>query len=91
MSKFLYNKRVLVTTVIAVFIVGGLLDILQHHIVVGSVFIFLALLPAIFLLLQIKMMHGSIFNRETLIFIFTMVMTALLTIAVTTLVEMLYR
>ena len=91
MGKFLYNKRVLVITIIAAFIAAGLIDILQHHIVIGSIFIFLALLPAIFLLLQIKMMHGSIFNRETLIFISTIVLAALLTIALTPLVEMLYR
>jgi len=91
MSKFLYNKRVLVITVIAAFIAGGLIAILQHHNVVGIVFIFLALLPAIFLLLQIKMMHGSIFNRETLTFILIIVMTALLTIALTPLVEMLFQ
>jgi hypothetical protein len=91
MSKFLYNKRVLVITVIAGLIAGGLLDILQHHTVVGIVLIFLALLPAIFLLLQIKMMHGSIFNRETLTFMLIIVMTALLTIALTPLVEMLFQ
>jgi len=73
------------------FIAQGLLAILQHHYVVGSVLIFLALLPAIFVLLQIKMMHGSIFNRETLIFIAPIVLAALLTIALTPLVEMLFQ
>ena len=91
MGKFLYNKRVLVITIIAAFIAAGLIDILQHHIVIGSIFIFLALLPAFFLLLQIKMMHGSIFNRETNTFIVTIVIVALLTVAVTPLVTMLFQ
>jgi len=91
MSKFLYDKRVTVMAVTGAFIAQGLLAILQHHNVVGIALIFLALLPAIFVLLQIKMMHGSLFSRETNTFIVTIVIVALLTVALTPLVEMLFQ
>ena len=89
-SWLLDNINIVAYTFAGIFIATGIMAMLQHHYLAGVVVLLLALLPTIFQLLSIKRIHGSIYNKETFVFVFSTVLMAVLFMVILPLVNKLF-